>query len=111
MRPQGQTTHTQVQTRTRQLPTQVRIVHIPHTMAPTVADPNAPTPNEVCTTAAWKLQAARAYAEIVLHVEDEYGEVIVLTDNPHNGWTTLESSYGLQQSGIQAVINAELTLA
>jgi hypothetical protein len=28
----------------------------------------------------------------------------------HDTWTMLESSYGSQQSGIQAVINAELAL-
>ena len=44
-------------------------------------------------------------------MEDEYGEVIASTDDPHDGWTILERSYGSQQSGIQAVINAELTLA
>ena len=37
--------------------------------------------------------------------------MIATINDPHEAWTMLESSYGSQQSGIQAVINAELTLA
>jgi hypothetical protein len=37
--------------------------------------------------------------------------VIVTIGDPHDAWTMLESSYGSRQSGIQTVINAELTLA
>ena len=35
---------------------------------------------------------------------------ITTYDDPHNAWVMLETSYGSHQSGIQAVINAELTL-
>src|SRR5258706_12188610 len=79
--------------------------------APTPHDPTKPTPDETRLEEAWKLQAARAYAEIALRVDDDYGEVIAAITDPHQAWTTLESSYGSQQAGIQSVINAELTLA
>ena len=79
--------------------------------APVAAIPDNPTADEVRAQAAWKLRAARAYAEIALRVEDEYGDVIATSDDPHQGWTILETSYGSRQSGMQAVVNAELTLA
>jgi hypothetical protein len=41
-------------------------------------------------------------------MEDEYGDVIATIVDPHEAWVILESSYGSQQSGTQAV---ELTLA
>jgi len=78
---------------------------------PVPLDPANPTPDEVCTSTAWTIHVACAYAEITLRVEDNFGEVIATIDNPHDVWTTLKSSYGSCQSGIQAVINAELTLA
>ena len=78
--------------------------------APVPAVPNQPTPDETREINAWKLRSARAYAEIALRLEDEYGETISTTDNPHTAWTMLETSYGAHQSGIQSVINAELTL-
>jgi len=58
---------------------------------------------------AWKLRSARAYAEIALRVDDDYGESISMIDDPHGAWVILES-YCSQQSGIQGAINAELTL-
>ena len=79
--------------------------------APVPLDPANPTPDELHASTAWTIRVARAYAEIALRVEDDFGEVIATIDNPHDTWTTLESSYGSRQSGIQAVINAELTLA
>jgi len=79
--------------------------------APVPLDPANPTPDEVRTSTAWTICVAHAYAEIALRVEDDFGEVIATIDNPHDMWTTLESIYGSRQSGIQAVINAELTLA
>ena len=74
------------------------------------AIPNHPTPDKTHELNTWKLQVARAYAEIALQLDDDYGEVIAMINNPHDAWMMLESSYGSQQSGIQAVINAELTL-
>lgn len=44
-------------------------------------------------------------------MEDGFGEAIATINDPHDAWTVLQGSYGSQQSGIQAVINAELTLA
>jgi len=79
--------------------------------APVPAIPNQPTPDEIRRTNAWTLRSARAYAEIALRLDDEYGETIATTSEPHDAWTMLETSYGAQQSGIQSVINAELTLA
>ena len=79
--------------------------------APTPAIPDHPTPDETRELNAWKLRAARAYAEIALWLDDDYGEAIATINDPHGAWTMLESSYGSQQLGIQAVINAELTLA
>jgi len=79
--------------------------------APVLLDPANPTPDELHASTAWTIRVAHAYAEIALRVEDDFGEVIATIDNPHDAWTTLESSYGSRQSGIQAVINAELTLA
>jgi len=58
---------------------------------------------------AWKLRAARACAEIALRVEEDIGDVFGADDDPHNAWVMIESSYGSRQSGIQAVLNAELT--
>ena len=78
---------------------------------PRPVDVRNPTADETRLLDAWTLRAARAYAEIALRVEDDYGEVIAAITDPHTAWTTLESSYGSQQSGIQSVINAELTLA
>ena len=43
-------------------------------------------------------------------LKDDYGEVIAAATDPYAAWTMLESSYGPGQSGIQVVINAELTL-
>ena len=79
--------------------------------APVPVDVNAPTPDEPKALAAWKFRAARAYAEIALRVEEDLGDVFGVDDGPHNAWVTIESSYGSRQSGIQAVLKAELTLA
>ena len=79
--------------------------------APVPADPRNPTADETRLLDAWTLRAARAYAEIALRVDDDYGEVIAAVTDPYAAWTTLEASYGSQQSGIQSVVNAELTLA
>jgi hypothetical protein len=79
--------------------------------APTIATPGSPSQDGARALAAWKLRAARAYAEIALRVEDDYGDAIASIDNPHDCWTILETSYGSRQSGMQAVANAELTLA
>jgi len=79
--------------------------------APTPVVPATPTQDEVRELSAWKLRAARAYAEIVLRVGDDLGDVFATIDDPYNAWVMLETSYGSRQSGIQAVINAELTLA
>jgi len=46
-----------------------------------------------------------------LQLDNDYGETIATISNPHQAWMMLESSYGSQQSAIQAVINAKLTLA
>lgn len=79
--------------------------------APVPVDVDAPTPEESKALTAWNLRAARAYAEIALRVEEDLGDVFGVDDGPHNAWVTIESSYGSRQSGIQAVLNAELTLA
>ncbi len=81
------------------------------TTAPTPAIAASPTPDETSLLDAWKLRAARAYAEIALRVDDDYGEVIAAITDPHAAWIMLERSYGAQQTGIQSVISAELTLA
>ena len=81
------------------------------TTAPVPVDAQNPTAEETCKMDAWRLRVARAYAEIALRVEDDYREVIAAITDPHAAWTMLESSYGSQQSSIQSVINAELTLA
>ena len=57
------------------------------------------------------MRAARADAEIALRLDDDYGETVATVNDPHEAWNTLERRYGSQQSGIQAVINAGLTLA
>jgi len=44
------------------------------TTAPVPADVS--NPDETRQLEAWKLRAARAYAEIALRVDDDYGEVI-----------------------------------
>ena len=75
------------------------------------AGPDHQTQEETRQTEAWELRAARAYAENTLRLEDDYGEVISTITDPCTAWITLERSYGSQQSGIQAVINAELTLS
>ena len=79
--------------------------------APTPIDDQRITPDEARLIEAWSLRAARAYAEIALRVDDDYGEVIAAITDPRAAWTMLETSYGSQQSGIQSVVNAELTLA
>ena len=56
----------------------------------------------------WKLRA-HTYSGIVLQLEGDYREAIAATNDPHDAWMMLESICGSQQSGIQAVINAELT--
>jgi hypothetical protein len=81
------------------------------TRAPVPATIGHPTPDETRQMEAWELRAARAYAEMALRVEDGYGGVISNITDPHEAWTALERGYGSQQSGIQAVINAELTLS
>jgi hypothetical protein len=81
------------------------------TTAPIPAIPATPTQEEEELAAVWKLRAARAYTEIALRVEEGIGDVFGSDDNPHNAWVMIESSYGSRQSGIQAVLNAELTLA
>ena len=43
-------------------------------------------------------------------MDNDLGDVFATYDDPHNAWVMLETSYGSCQSGIQAVINAELTL-
>src|SRR6266404_3690103 len=78
--------------------------------APIPAIANQPTPDEVQEANAWRLCVAQAYAKIALCLEDEYSEMITMTSDPHTAWTMLETSYGAQQTGIQSVINAELTL-
>ena len=78
--------------------------------APRPVDPDNPTADETRALDAWKLRSARAYAEIALRVDDDYGESISMIDDPHDAWVILERSYGSQQAGIQGVINAELTL-
>jgi len=78
---------------------------------PIPTDTVNPTPEEVCDLNTWNLFTARAYAEIVLQFEDNYRETITIINDPHHAWVTLESRYGSQQSGIQAVMNAKLTLA
>jgi len=80
-------------------------------VAPTDADPANPTPEEVRDLNAWNLRAARAYAEIALRLDEDYGETIAAISDPHQAWMMLESSYSSRQSGIQGNINAELTLA
>ena len=79
--------------------------------APTPVDPANPTPDEALEQTAWKLRAARAYAEIVLRTNDDLGDIYATIEDPHDAWVMLESSYGSRQTGIQAVINSELTLA
>ena len=71
----------------------------------------AHTLDEIRAQAAWRLRAARAYAEIALRVEDDFEDVIRTIDDPHDAWVMLEQSYGSQQSSIQSVINSESTLA
>ena len=45
-------------------------------------------------------------------MEDDFADMIVTNNDPHEAQATLESNYGSQQSGIQeAVIDTELTLA
>ena len=61
--------------------------------------------------AAWRLRAARAYAEIAPRGEDDFEDVTRTIDDPHDACVMLEQSYGSQQSGIQSVINSESTLA
>ena len=60
-----------------------------------IADPSNPTPDETRQLDARKSQAARAYAKIVLRLEDDNGEVIatIFTD-PHNTGTMHEGGYG-----------------
>ena len=79
--------------------------------APVPAIAATPTQEEIKSTVAWKLRAARAYAEIALRVEEDIGDVFGTDNDPHNTWVIIESSYGSRQSGIQAVINTELMLA
>jgi hypothetical protein len=79
--------------------------------APVPAVPNNPTPDEARQIEVWELRSARAYAEIALRLEDDYGGAILAISDPHVAWSTLERSYGSQQFGIQPVINAKLTLA
>ena len=62
---------------------------------PTIAD--HPTPEETREANTRKLRAARAYAEIALRPEDDYGEAIATINDPNDAWTMLESSYGSQQ--------------
>ena len=71
--------------------------------APTPANLNNPTADEIRLPEAWKLRAARAYAEITLRIDGNYGEVIAAITDPHQAWTMLESSYGSRQSGIQSI--------
>ena len=87
----------------------VMLLAVVHT--PIAADPDNPTPDEIRAQAAWRLRAARAYAEIALRVEGDFEDVIRTIDDPHDAWVMLEQSYGSQQSGIQSVINSESTLA
>ena len=80
--------------------------------APVPAVAGQPTPDEGRAADAWILRAARAYAEIALRLEQDYSESIATSDgDPHGAWTMLGTSYGAQQTGIQSVISAELTLA
>ena len=72
--------------------------------------PHQPTTIETCKANAWRLRAVQAYAEIALRLKEDYGEAIATTTNPRTAWTILETSYGAQQSGIQSLINVELTL-
>jgi hypothetical protein len=44
--------------------------------APAPVDPVDCSPDKTCELNAWKLRSAHAYAEIVLCVEDDYGETI-----------------------------------
>ena len=53
------------------------------TKAPTPLDPRKPTPDETRLLEAWRLRAARAYAEIALRVDDDDGEVIAAITDPH----------------------------
>jgi len=78
--------------------------------APTTAALGSPTPEETRDLNAWKLRAARAYAEIALRLEDDYGETIAGIHDPHSAWLMLESSYGSSQCGIQSVLDAELMM-
>ncbi|HUC20060.1 MAG TPA: hypothetical protein VMR98_01030, partial [Candidatus Polarisedimenticolaceae bacterium] len=73
--------------------------------APTIAVLGSPTPEETRNLDAWKLRAARAYAEIALRLEDDYGETIAGIQDPHSAWLMLESSYGSSQCGIQSVLD------
>ena len=68
------------------------------------------TLEEVLEQSTWKLHMVCAYAEIVLQVDNDLRDVFATHDDPHDAWVMLETSYGSCQSGIQAVINAELTL-
>ncbi len=79
--------------------------------APTPAIAGSPTPDKTHLLDAWKLQATRAYAEIALRLNDDYGEVIAAIMDPHTAWIMLERRYRAQQSSIQSVISAKLTLA
>ena len=54
---------------------------------------------------------AHTYTEIALRLEDEFSESISSITNPCDAWLMLETTYGAQQTGIQGVITAELTLA
>ena len=49
-----------------------------------------------------------AYPKVVLRVEDDLGDGFATIGNPYDAWAILETR---RQSGIQAVINAELMLA
>jgi len=78
---------------------------------PSASDPSDSNPRGDKVSSRMELRAAQAYAEIVLRVEEDIGDVFGTDDDLHNAWVMIESSYGSRQSGIQAVINAELTLA
>lgn len=80
-------------------------------MPPVPADIAQPTADETKELNAWTLRNARAYAEIALRLEDEFSESISSITNPRDAWRMLETTYGAQQTGIQGVITAELTLA
>jgi len=81
------------------------------TTAPVPANAANPTADETRQLDAWRLRTARAYAEIALRLDDDYGEVIDTITDPNAAWALLEASFGSQQSGIQSIVNAELTLA